>query len=279
MYRGACGVGDWLCPGTSSPTSTAQALRTKSSEFAVCPFQPSRPTRPSETRATRPAVNGGLLRAASSAIAIDRRLRGSRRSARGRTSGVGLRCDRAHLERPEVDRPGHPRAVRGHLPLRTSFIRAIAAASRESTVAVRARVGRIVRRRAWPSKTVGFKPTRNGSVVTVSFVFNTPSFETVTTVRNAPLNVSTFEPPCPGSPPARSFESGRRHSPGRCRTCGGRRSWLARNPGWSSKRGSSCELRVGGGAQTPPALGRPAAWDGRIRGGRVDRFGRRGRRD
>ncbi len=71
LIGGTRGSPAWAWPGTSSPSSTAAADRTKSRKVAVWAFQPNRPMPPSASRATRPLTCGqpGCFRRAAASIA------------------------------------------------------------------------------------------------------------------------------------------------------------------------------------------------------------------
>ena len=63
MLPGDSGEAACECPGTSSPSSLAQATRTNSCRLGIWAFQPNRPARPSRVRPTRPRTSLGWLSA------------------------------------------------------------------------------------------------------------------------------------------------------------------------------------------------------------------------
>ena len=118
--------GETACewPGTSRPSSLAQAARTNSCRLAICAFQPNRPTRPSARFRATAADVGGLFAAATSTstsvgIASIRpapKSAGVFRSERLRLSPAAAcdgRCDRSRSRRSGVDlAPGSPGSAR-----------------------------------------------------------------------------------------------------------------------------------------------------------------------
>ena len=88
----------WWCAGTSRPSSTAQAVSTKSESEAVCDFQPKRPIRLSFSRLTRPAISEKprclTLAAASMSLSVIESISPAPKS------DVGLRWERVIANGP-----------------------------------------------------------------------------------------------------------------------------------------------------------------------------------